>query len=193
MLATATDSVSVSVSTPSHDVAHPADTGNVAGDALASAAPAVHTTEPVTTTAAALSNLTSDVSHPADALLALATATDAPIEAPGPATAGPANVATGVSHAAASVDQTTTAGDVIALNDAPPPQANALFTGTQYTQYGVTLSSDVAVPAQHAASPTDAISAHDTSVPVVADVEQHAPPSPDIMDTTHPIDHHAIL
>src|SRR2546430_7994905 len=82
VLATATDSVSVSVSTPSHDVAHPADTGNVAGDALASAAPAVHTTEPVTTTAAALSNLTSDVSHPADTLLALATATDAPIEAP---------------------------------------------------------------------------------------------------------------
>jgi hypothetical protein len=189
VLATATDAGS----TLSHDVAHPADTGNVAGDSLASAAPAVHTTEPVTTTAAALSNLTSDVSHPADALLALATATDAPIEAPGSATAGPANVAPGVSHAVASVDPTTIAGDVIALNDAPPPQANTLFTGTQYTQYGVTLSSDVAVPAQHAASPTDPISAHDASMPLVADVQQHAPPSPEIMDTTHPIDHHAIL
>jgi hypothetical protein len=128
---------------------------------------------------------------PADTLLALATATDAPIEVPGSATAAPANVVTGVSNGAAAVDPTAIAGDVIALNDAPPPPANALFTGNQYTDYGVTLSSDIAVSPQHAASPADAASAQDTLVPVVADVQQHAPPP----DTTHPIDHlgHAIL
>jgi hypothetical protein len=148
----------------------------------------------------------SDVSHPAvpdvstgqapgpaDTLLALATATDAPIEVPGSTTAAPANVATDVSNAAAAVHPTAIAGDVIALNDAPPPPANALFTGTQYTDYGVTLSSDVAISPQHAVSPAGA-AAHDTSVPVVADAQQHAPPPPpDIVDTTHAIDHHAIL
>jgi hypothetical protein len=84
---------------------------------------------------------------------------------------------------------------VIALNDAPTPPAHALFTGSQYTDYGVTLSSDIAIPPQHAVSPADSASAHDTLVPVVADAQKHAPPPPEIVDTTHPIDHlgHAIL
>jgi hypothetical protein len=126
---------------------------------------------------------------PADTLLALATATDAPIEVPGSTTAAPANVVTDVSNAAAAVHPTAIAGDVIALNGAPPPPANALFIGSQYTDYGIKLSSDVAVSPQQAVSPADAASAHDTSVPVVADVQQHAPPPPDIVDTIHPIDH----
>jgi hypothetical protein len=163
----------------------------------------------LTTTAAAPSNPTTDASdpavpdtssgslasEPADTLLALATATDAPIEVPESATAAPANVATDVSNDAAVVDPASVANDVIALNDAPPPPANALFTGNQYTDYGVTLSSDIAVPPQDTASPTDAASAHDTSSPAVADVQKQAPPPPDVVDTTHPVDHlgHAIL
>jgi hypothetical protein len=202
-LATATDSAS----TLSHDVSHAADIVNVAGDA--SAGPVIDTTEPVLASAGVShSNPATDLSHPAvpdisvgqapgpaDTLLALATSTDAPIEVPGSATAAPANVATGASHAAAAVDPSTITGDVIALHDAPPPPAPALYTGTQYTDYGVTLSSGNAVPAQHATSPADAASTHDTSVPVVADVPQHSAPSSELVDTTHPIDHlgHAIL
>jgi hypothetical protein len=205
VLATATNTVG----TPTHDVSHPADTGNVAAGALASVAPVVDTTEPVLASAGVShSNLTTDLLHPAvadtsagqaagpaDTLLALATATDAPIELPGAATAAPANVVAGASNAAATVHPTAIAGDVIALNDAPAPPAHALFTGTQYTDYGVTLSSDIAVPPQHAVSPADTTSAHDTLVPVVADAQKHAPPPPDIVDTTHPIDHlgHAML
>ncbi|KRR16901.1 hypothetical protein, partial [Bradyrhizobium retamae] len=79
----------------------------------------------------------------------------------------------------APVDDTT--GDVIALNDAPPPSENALYNGTEYTDYGVNLSSD---PPQDTESSADAASAHDTG-----------PPPPDIVDTNHPTDHpeHAIL
>jgi hypothetical protein len=134
----------------------------------------------------------------ADILIAPATATDAPTEVAGSATAAPANVATDVSNAPA-VDQTVIAGDVIALDDASPPTANdtnTLFTGTQYTDYGVTLSSDIAVPPQNAVSPTDTASAQDTPAPVVVDVAQPAPP-PDVVETTHPIEdvgpHDAIL
>ena len=189
---------------PTSDASDPADTGNVASDALASAAPVVETIEPVLTpTAAAPSHPTTDASDPAgpdtssgsqapgpaDTLLALATATDAPIEVPESATAAPANVATDVSNNAAAVDLTPIAGDVIALNDAPSPSANALFTGNQYTDYGITLSSDIAVPPQDAASPADAASAHDTSVPAVADVQKQAPPPPDILDMNNPVDH----
>jgi hypothetical protein len=196
------------VSHPTSDVSHPADTGNAASHAPANAAPVVDTSEPVLASAGVshsdpathlLQPAVPDVSTgqapgPADTLLALATATDAPIEVPGSATAAPANVVTDVSNAAAAVHPAAIAGDVIALNDAPPPPANALFTGTQYTDYGVTLSSDVAVSPQLAVSPAGAASAHDTSVPEVADVQQHAPPPPpDIVDTTHPTDHHAIL
>jgi hypothetical protein len=182
------------------DVAQPV---NVASDALASAAPVADTTEPVLASAGvSLSSAPTDLLQPAvpytstgqapgpaDTLLALATTTDTPIEVPGSATATPANVATDVSNAATAVDPTPIAGDVIALNDGPPPPANALFNGTHYTDYGVTLSSDVAVPPQHAVSPTNAASAQDASVPVVADVQQHAAPPPDLVDTTHPIDH----
>ena len=131
----------------------------------------------------------SQASEPADTLLALATATDAPIEVPESATAAPANVATDVSNDAAAVDPAPVAGDVIALNDAPSPPANALFTGNQYTDYGITLSSDIAVPPQDAAPPADAASAHDTSVLAVADVQKQAPPPPDIVDTNNPVDH----
>jgi hypothetical protein len=196
------------VSAPTHDVLHPADTGKVS-ETLASAVPVGDTTEPVLASAGVShSNPTTDLLHPAvadtgagqaagpaDTLLALATATDAPIELPGSATAAPANVATGASNAAATVHPTAIAGDVIALNDAPAPPAHALFTGSQYTDYGVTLSSDIAVPPQHAVSPADTTSAHDTLVPVVADAQKHAPPPPDIVDTTHSIDHlgHAML
>jgi hypothetical protein len=188
------------------DVAQP---GNMASDALANAAPVVDTTEPALPSAVvSLSNPATDLlqpgvpgsstgqaAGPADTLLALATATDAPIEVPGSATAAPANVVTGTSNAAAAVHPTAIAGDVIALNDAPTPPAHALFTGSQYTDYGVTLSSDIAIPPQHAVSPADSASAHDTLVPVVADAQKHAPPPPEIVDTTHPIDHlgHAIL
>jgi hypothetical protein len=81
---------------------------------------------------------------------------------------------------------------VIALNDAPAPE-NALFTGTQYTDYGVTLSSNIAVPSPQAGSPAETASAHDTLAPVVADAQKDAPPPPDIADTTHAIDQHTIL
>jgi hypothetical protein len=138
---------------------------------------------------------TSQAAGPADTLLALATSTDAPIEVPGSATAAPANVVTGASNAAAVVHPSAIAGDVIALNDAPTPPAHALFNGSQYTDYGVTLSSDIAVPSQPTAPPADPASAHDTLVPVVADAQKQAPPPPDIVDTTHSIDHlgHAML
>jgi hypothetical protein len=201
-------------SAPALDVAEPAratgsgatgdvtQPGNVASDALANAAPVVDTTGPVLASAGvSLSNPATDLLQPAmpdtttgqapgsaDTLLALATATDAPIAVSGSATAA-ANVVTDVSNAPATVEPTAIAGDVIALNDAQLPPANALFTGTQYTDYGVTLSSDIAVPPQHAMSPADAASAQDTLVPVVADVQQHASSPPDIVDTTHPIDH----
>jgi hypothetical protein len=158
------------VGTVTHDVSHPTDTGNVASATHPSAAP---------------DTSAGQAPAPADTLLALATA----IELPGSATAAPANVATDASNAASAVHPTAIAGDVIALNDAPPPPANALFNGTQYTHYGVTLSSDIAVPAQHAVSTADAASAHDTPAPVVADVQKPAPPPPDIVDTTHTIDH----
>ncbi len=186
VLATVTDTAS----TLSNDVA-----GAIA-PVEAAAQPVLAT---VTDTASTLSNDTDllqpavpdtgQAPGPADTLLALATATDAPIEVPGSATTAPANVATDVSNAAAAVDPTAVAGDVIALNDAPPPPENALFTGTQYTDYGVTLSSDIAVPPQHAESPADAASAQDALVPAVADVQQHAPTAPDIADTTPSIDH----
>jgi hypothetical protein len=176
------------------------DTGNVVSHAAANATPVVDTTEPVLTSAeASHGNPATDLSQPgvpdvstgqapgpADTLLALATATDAPIEVPGSTTAA----VTDVSHAAAAVHPIAIAGDVIALNDAPSAPANALFTGSQYTDYGIKLSSDVAVAPQQAVSPADAASAHDTLVPAVADVQKHAPaPTPDIVDTTHPIDH----
>jgi hypothetical protein len=210
------------VSHTTSDVSHPVDTGNVANATLPSAAPVVDTTAPaLTTTAATVSHTTSDVSHPvdtgngasathpsaapdtsagqapgpADTLLALATATHAPIELPGSATAAPANVATDASNAASAVHPTAIAGDVIALNDAPPPPANALFNGTQYTHYGVALSSDIGVPPSHAGSPVDIASTHDTAAPAIADAQKHSAPAPDIADATHPIDHlvHAIL
>ena len=196
------------------DVPHPADTGDVASDALANVAPVVDTTEPeLPTTAADVGHPISDVPHPAETgnVASQAPANAAPDDTsvnqapdqrtpfshspprlthrsrfPESATAAPANV-TDVSNAVAAVDPTAIAGDVIALNDAPPPSDNALFTGTQYTDYGVTLSSDIAVPQQHAVSPADTASPQDALV--VADVQQHAAPPPDIVDTTHPIDH----
>jgi hypothetical protein len=132
---------------------------------------------------------------PADALLAIATSTHVPIELPGPATAAPDNVATDASNAASAINPTAIAGDVIALIDASPPPANALFNGTQYTHYGVALSSDIGVPPSHAGSPVDIASAHDTAAPAIADTQKHSAPAPDIADATHPIDHlvHAIL
>jgi hypothetical protein len=138
---------------------------------------------------------TGQAAGPADTLLALATSPDAPIEALGSATAAPANVVTGTSDAAAPVHPTALAGDVIALKDAPTPPAHALFTGNQYTDYGVTLSSDIAFPPQHALSPAETVSAHDTLVSVVTEVQKHVPPPSDIVHTTLPIDHlgHAIL
>jgi hypothetical protein len=199
VLASVTDTVGTLSSDMAGTIAH----GNVTSDTLPNAGPVVDTSEPVLASAgASLSDPGTDLLHsavpdvstgqapgPADTLLALATATDAPIEVPGSTTAAPANVVTDVSNAAAAVHPTAIAGDVIALNDAPPPPANALFTGSQYTDYGIKLSSDVAVSPQQAVSPADAASAHDTSVPVIADLQQHAPPPPEIVDTTHPIDH----
>jgi hypothetical protein len=170
-------------SDPTSDVSHPASSG--ASDAPADAATVVNTTESPSTTAVAPSDTASDVSHPADTLLALATATDAPIQFPVSPTTAPA-------QAAAEVHPTV-AGDAIALQDAPPPPAaNALFNGNQYTQYGVALSSDGAGSAHDAVSSADAASAQHTSVSAVADVQQ-APPPPDIVDPAHTTDHHAIL
>ena len=198
VLATATDTMG----TLSHDVAAAAAPAEaVVQPVLATATATVGTlshdamTEPLTSTAAISNDLTSDVSHPdstgasdvshpADTLLALATATDAPIQLP-------------VSPPTASAQpvpdiQPTVAADVIALQNAPPPPANALFNGNEYTQYGVTLSSDVAPSPQGASSSADAASAQHTSVSAVADV-QHAPPPPDTVDPAHITDHHAIL
>jgi hypothetical protein len=137
---------------------------------------------------------TGQIAGPADTLLTLATSA-APIEAPVSATSTPANIVTDASSAAAAVHPTTLAADAIALNDAPPPPAHALFAGNQYTDYGVTLSSDNAVAPQHAVSQAESVSPQDTLVPVVADAQKHVPPPPDIVDSTHPIDHlgHAIL
>jgi hypothetical protein len=207
---------------PAVDAIEPA-LATTAGASLPNVAPAVDAPQPVIATTAAAPSLSGgDVSYPADladtgngaghilpiagpdtgqapgpadTLLAFAMAADAPIESPGSATAAQAEAATDAPSAAAAVHPTAIAADVIALNDAPPPPANALFTGSQYTHYGVALSSDVAASPQHAASAADAASAHDTSVPAVADVQKHAPPPPDIVDTTHPMDHlgHAIL
>jgi hypothetical protein len=180
------------------DVSQLANTGSVAGDALASAAPVPDATEPVLTSAGdSLSNPATEPVEPAvpDAgsaqtpgsshtLLALATTADAPIGSSGSATTAPENVVTDTSNAAAT---SAVASDVIALNDAPPPPADSLFNGTQYTDYGVMLSSDIA-PSQTAVSQADAASAHDVSAPMAADVQKPAPPPPDIVDNT-PIDH----
>jgi len=140
-------------------------------------------TQPVelTTPVDAQSGSSGDVSHPADTLLALATASDAPIEVPESATVAPSNTAT-------APQPTDLSGDVIALNDAAAPAEDTLFTGTQYTQYGITLSSDVGASTQNAVSPVEATSAEPNSAPAVA-------PPPDIVDSTHSTDHlaHAIL
>jgi hypothetical protein len=125
----------------------------VASDALADAAP-VETAEPApTTTAAAASDPISEVSDPADT----------------------GTVASDTLADAAPVD--VAAGDVIALNDEPPPPDNALHTGTEYTDYGVNLSSDSAVPPQDTGSSAAAASASDT-----------APPPPEIVDANQPTD-----
>jgi hypothetical protein len=152
------------------------------------AAPADSASESVTTTVAAQGLPSSDASHQADTLLALATASEAPIQVPESTTAAPANTA-------APIHSTEVAGDVIALHDAPTPPANTVFAGNQYTQYGITLSSDAAASPQHAASPADATSTQHISAPAVADVQQHAPTPADIVDPTHSTDHlaHAIL
>jgi hypothetical protein len=202
VLANATDSLSV----PIHDVPHSADSGNVAGDALGNP---VDITEPVLgSIAQSHSNAATDSLQPvvadagsdhsagvAETLLALATATDAPILISGSAAVGSSNAVTSGSNATAVGHSSAIAGDVIALNDASTPPENALFSGSQYTNYGVALSSDIAVPSQHAGLPADSVSAHDALVPAAADVEKQAPPPPDIVDTTHPIDHlgHAML
>jgi hypothetical protein len=138
--------------------------------------------EPFATMVTAQVDSSSDVSHQADTLLALATAPEAPIQV--------AQTTTGTT---APVLRTDIAGDVIALNDAPPPE-NTLFSGTQYTQYGITLSSG-ATSSQQAVSPADATSDQHTSAPTIADVQPHTPAPADIVDPTHSTDHlaHAIL
>jgi hypothetical protein len=171
-----------------------AQPGNVAADAVPNVAPAGDTAdEPVlASTGLSLNNPsanqvedtnTGQAGAPADTLLALATATDAPIT-----TAAPASVAADVSNTTTVADTTAITGDVIALNDAPTPSANSLFSGSQYTDYGVTLTSDIVVAQQPTVSPVDTASAHDSLVPVVGDVQQPTP-SPTDVDTTHSIDH----
>jgi hypothetical protein len=123
------------------------------------------------------------VSYQADTLLALATAPDPPIQVPESATATP--------HHSAAPIYSNVSGDVLALNDTPPSPADTLFTGTQYTQYGIALSSDATASPQPAYSPADATSAQHTSAPAAADFQQQ----PDIVDPIHSTDHlaHAIL
>jgi hypothetical protein len=183
---------------------HPTDSANLASDTLPDATPVADTTEPVLSSTA-LTDPSSGVSHPtnsgglasdtpagepdsstdqaagpAETLLALATA-DAPIEVPESATA-PANVT-------AAAEPIAFEGDVIALNGAEQQPDNALFTGTQYTDYGVTLSSNIEIPQQATVSSADTGSTHDAVVPVaVGDVQQPAP-APDVVDTATPIDH----
>jgi hypothetical protein len=179
------------------DVGQP---GNTVADPLPNAA-AIDIIEPAVDSAGiSLSNPSTNLSQPnmedtgfgqagpADTLLALATGTDAPMQVPVFATAAPDNAAADVSNATTSADTTAITGDVIALNDAPSPSANSLFSGTQYTDYGVTLTSDIVVPQQPIVAPTDTATAQDTSVPVAGDVQQHAP-SPTDIDTTPSIDH----
>jgi hypothetical protein len=202
-LATASDAVS----TPTQDVSHLVADGSAGSDTVASVAPVADITASHAIDGASLSDPAADLLHaatgdtgssntstgnvsgPADTLLAAANATHTPIEVPESATAAPTNIGTGAPPASAAPDQIATAGDVIALPDASPP-ANALYSGTQYTQYGVALSSDTTSPSQHAASQADTTAAHDSSAPVVADVQhqtqQQAPPLlPDIVDTSH--------
>jgi hypothetical protein len=207
-----TDAPTLESSTSALDVAETAPSSratadltqpdNMVTDALASAAPVVGTVEPVIASAGvSLSNPSADplppdledtspvpASGPADTLLALATATDAPIEAPAFATAAQASLEADAPDAATAGDASPITGDVIALNDAPPPSENSLFSGTQYTEYGVTLTSDIVVPQQPIVAPTDTATAQDALVPVVGDVQQHAP-SPTDTDTIPSIDH----
>jgi len=174
------------------EVSPPADSGNLTSGTLAtnaSAAPGADITSPVLAStgdslpATDLSpeGSTDQAAGPADTLLALATA-DAPIEVPQAATAPASD--------AASAEPIAFEGDVIALDGAEQPPENALFTGTQYTDYGVTLSSNIEIPQQTAAaSSADAASTQDTAVPIAgSDVHQPAP-APDVVDTTTPIDH----
>jgi hypothetical protein len=177
--------------------------GTLSNEVAGPSAPAETSVQPVLTTAtdpaSTLSNDTDLVQPsvpdtstdqaPAETLLALATATDPPIEVPESATMAPTNVVTDASNSAGAADPTSAAGDVIALNDAPPPPTNALFTETQYTDYGVTLSSEIAVPPQEAVSADEDASAQDILVPVATDVQQPAPPAPEMVDTTSSIDH----
>ena len=171
-------------------MSHPADSGNLANDTLPSVAPVVDTIEPVlaatsadptnSSLASGPDSSTDQAPGPAETLLTLATA-DAPIEVPESATV-PANVT-------AAAEPIAFEGDVIALNGAEQPPDNALFTGTQYTDYGVTLSSNIEIPQQTAVSSADTGSTHDAVVPVaVGDVQQPAP-APDVVDTATPIDH----
>jgi hypothetical protein len=174
VLATAGDAVS----TLSHDVAATTAPSDPAADLLHAA----------TGNTSASDTSAGNVSGPGDTLLAAATATHTPIEVPESATTAPTTVGAGAPPASAAPDQIATASDVIAFPDAPPP-ANPLYSGTQYTQYAVALSSDTTSPSQSAASPVDSTAAHDSSAPVVADVphqtQQQAPPPPDIVDTIH--------
>jgi hypothetical protein len=129
----------------------------VVSDALADAAPVVETTEPVlTTTPATLSDPTSDVSNPADT----------------------GTVASDALPDAAPVVEA--AADVIVLKDEPPPSENALHTGTEYTDYGVNISSDIAVPPQDTASSADVASASDGALPLPEIVDTHQPTEPEL-------------
>ncbi len=134
---------------------------NEVGDTFA---PVEAAAQPVLATVTdTVGTLTSDVSHPADTGNAASDAL---------ADVAPVN------------DTIATSGDVIALNDAPPSSENALYTGTEYTDYGVNLSSDIAVPPQDTGSSADGAAGPDT-----------APPPPEIVDANHRTDHpeHAIL
>jgi hypothetical protein len=165
-------SVSEAVGTLTHDVA------DTLAPVESTVQPVLTTHDAASTSAAAVSDTsTAQSDGPADTLLALATSLDTPIAAAGSPTATPASV---------PVQPSALTGDVIVVNDAPPPPADALFTGSQYTDYGVTLSSDIASPPQHAVPSTDTVSAEENLVPVVNDAQLQ--PAPGIVDTTHPID-----
>jgi hypothetical protein len=198
-----------SADVPIPDVSHTTDSGNVAGEALGNP---VGITEAVLGDASQSDSVAAiDPLHPAvadasngynpgaaDTLLALATTTDAPIELPGSTAVGSSDAITSGSNGSSVAvlgHPSAIAGDVIAFNDAPAPPADALFSGSQYTSYGVALTSDITDPSQNAAPSADTASAHDVVVPVVAAAEKQAVPPPDIVDTTHSIDHlgHAML
>jgi hypothetical protein len=93
----------------------------------------------------------------------------------------PADTVTTVSDTLADVAPVDeAAGDVITLSDEAPPSENVLHTGTEYTDYGVSLSSDIVVPPQDTGSSPEPASAPDTAPPPLEIVDTNQPTEPEL-------------